>query len=280
MTAAILGVAERVEAKTLGKLNQKHSRGGPNHPGSPVLCARELSKRYRGMANIALRSLDLTVQAGEIFGFLGPNGAGKTTAISVMSTLLRPTAGRVEICGLDAFRNIRQVRSLIGVVPQDIALFDTLTASENLAYFGRLYGLGGDDLVEAVRSALDVTGLAERSHDTVGTFSGGMKRRINLAVGILHRPQLLFLDEPTVGIDAQSRNKIMENLLWLKEQGTTMIYTTHYMEEVQRLCSRLAIIDEGQIIAKDETGNLLAQHPDCGDLGELFLKLTGHRLRD
>lgn len=244
------------------------------------MCTRVLSKRYRGMGNIALRSLDLSVHEGEIFGFLGPNGAGKTTAISVMSTLLRPTAGSVEICGLDAFRNLRQVRSMIGVVPQDIALFDTLTASENLVYFGRLYGLGGERLEEAVRNALDVSGLSERSSDAVATFSGGMKRRINLAAGILHRPKLLFLDEPTVGIDAQSRNKIMENLLWLKDQGTTMIYTTHYMEEVQRLCSRLAIIDEGDIIAQDETARLMDQHQDCRDLGELFLKLTGHRLRD
>ncbi len=247
---------------------------------SPVLRVLALSKRYRRAHLNALTDLDLTVAAGEIFGFLGPNGAGKTTAISVMSTLLRPTAGHVEICGLDAFRHTARVRRLIGVVPQDLALFDTLTADENLNYFGRLYGLKGARLEDAVRWALDVTGLADRRRDAVGTFSGGMKRRINLAAGILHRPKLLFLDEPTVGIDAQSRNKIMENLLWLKDQGITMIYTTHYMEEVQRLCTRLAIIDQGVVVVQEQTARLMRQHPDCRDLGELFLKLTGRQLRD
>lgn len=245
-----------------------------------VLRVSGLSHIYNGNTTPALNDLDLSVQAGEIFGLLGPNGAGKTTAISVMSTLLRPLAGRVFICGQDALRHPRRVRSLIGVVPQRIALFETLTASENLDYFGRLYGLSGSGLKAAVRDGLQIAGLEDRAHQAVNTFSGGMKRRVNLAAGILHRPRLLFLDEPTVGIDAQSRNQILENLLRLHEQGVTIIYTTHYMDEVQRICSRLAIMNQGRILVQDRTDELMQRHTDCADLGELYLKLTGKHLRD
>jgi len=246
----------------------------------PVLRVSGLTHVYPGATEPALQAMDLTVANGEIFGLLGPNGAGKTTAISVMSTLLRPLGGQVQICGLDALRHPRRVRQHIGVVPQRIALFETLSATENLTYFGRLYGLRGDALKAAVRSGLQVAGLAERGDLALSTFSGGMKRRINLAAGILHHPRLLFLDEPTVGIDAQSRNRILENLIQLKEEGVTIIYTTHYMEEVQRICSRLAILDQGRIIALGDTGQLMRQHPDCADLGDLYLKLTGRQLRD
>ncbi|RJQ75983.1 MAG: ABC transporter ATP-binding protein [Desulfobacteraceae bacterium] len=250
-------------------------------PLQTVLQASDLTHVYESAAPTpALNKVNLTVQSGEIFGLLGPNGAGKTTAISVMSTLLRPNAGQVHICGLDALRRPRQVRPYIGVVPQRIALFETLSASENLAYFGRLYGLRGSALKEALRATLAATGLEDRADQAVRTFSGGMKRRVNLAAGILHRPRLLFLDEPTVGIDAQSRNQILESLLRLKEQGIAIIYTTHYMEEVQRICSRLAIIDQGRILVQDNTQTLLEQHADCADLGEVYLKLTGRQLRD
>jgi ABC-2 type transport system ATP-binding protein len=249
-------------------------------PSSPVLQVARLSHTYSGAVRPALKNIDLSVQPGEIFGLLGPNGAGKTTAISVMSTLMRPTAGRVSICAVDALRHPGRVRSLIGVVPQRIALFETLTAGENLYYFGRMYGLRGNVLKDAVRSGLELAGLEAQAGQAVRTFSGGMKRRVNLAAGILHRPRLLFLDEPTVGIDAQSRNKILENLLSLKAQGVTIIYTTHYMEEVRRICSRLAIIDQGCIVVEDHTDELLQKHPECADLGDLYLKLTGRQLRD
>lgn len=245
-----------------------------------VLQVSGLTKIYRRASTPALTALDLSVRNGEIFGLLGPNGAGKTTAISVMSTLLKPSSGQVLICGLDAFRYPKQVRHRIGVVPQHIALFDTLTALENLIYFGRLYGLRGVALKMAVRSGLDLAGVTDRADDAIYTYSDGMKRRVNLAAGILHRPRLLFLDEPTVGIDAQSRNRILEHLMLLKKQGITMIYTTHYMEEAQQICTRLAIIDKGSVVAQDHTDRLLQQHPDCRDLGELFLKLTGRQLRD
>jgi ABC-2 type transport system ATP-binding protein len=251
-----------------------------NEPPLPVLQASRLSHTYNGARTPALTNVDLTVRSGEIFGLLGPNGAGKTTAISIMSTFLRPGAGKVEVCGLDALRYPRRVRPLIGVVPQRIALFETLSAEENLTYFGRLYGLRGHILKEAVRAGLDLAGLEKRADQSVGTFSGGMKRRVNLAAGILHRPRLLFLDEPTVGIDAQSRNKILENLLLLKSQGITIIYTTHYMDEVRRICERLAIIDQGRIVVEDRTGSLLEKHPECADLGDIYLKLTGRQLRD
>lgn len=246
----------------------------------PALQISGLTQIYGGAAKPALQALDLTVQYGEIFGLLGPNGAGKTTAISVMSTLLAPTSGRVRICGLDVLHHPQKVRRHIGVVPQDIALFDTLSASENLTYFGRLYGLKGDALKVAVRMGLEVAGLTERSREYVKNFSGGMKRRLNMAIGILHQPRILFLDEPTVGIDAQSRNRILEKLLGLNAQGVTMIYTTHYMEEAQRLCRRLAIIDQGAVVAQGYTQQLIQAHPECKDLDALFLKLTGHQLRD
>lgn len=239
-----------------------------------------LTQIYKGAMAPAVSSLELTVEKGEIFGLLGPNGAGKTTAISVMSTLRKPSSGNVQICGIDAIRHPWQVRRHIGVVPQDIALFDALTASENLFYFGRLYGLRGKTLHSAVALGLDVAGISGRAKDPVKTFSGGMKRRLNLAAGILHQPHLLFLDEPTVGIDAQSRNLILEKLLWLQQQGTTMVYTTHYMEEAERICSQLAIIDHGILVALASPQQLMAEHSECTDLGELFLKLTGRQLRD
>ncbi len=250
-------------------------------PDSGVaLQVKDLTQIYKGGSIPALASFNLSVQYGDIFGLLGPNGAGKTTAIAVMSTLIKPTSGTVQVCGTDALRHARRVRRQIGVVPQDIALFDALTATENLIYFGRLYGLKGQLLKSAVAHGLDVAGISERSREPIKNFSGGMKRRLNLAVGILHRPRLLFLDEPTVGIDAQSRNSILENLILLKEQGTTMIYTTHYMEEAQRICTQLAVMDKGSLIAQNHPRGLLEAHPDCADLGELFLKLTGRQLRD
>ena len=245
-----------------------------------ILEVRGLTKVYRGAAAAALSELDLSVREGELFGLLGPNGAGKTTAISVLSTLLRPTAGRVTLCGLDIQRQARGVRSMIGVVPQHIALFDRLTARENLTYFGRIYGLTGRRLKEAVQAGLEVAGLIDRADEQVKTFSGGMKRRANLAAGMLHRPKLLFLDEPTVGVDAQSRNLIFENLGKLRQQGTTMVYTTHYMEEASQLCSRIAVIDQGRRVALGRPAELVQAHPDCRDLGDLFLRLTGKQLRD
>ena len=246
----------------------------------PVLQVTRLTKVYAGASEPALNELDLEVRRGEIFGLLGPNGAGKTTAISIMNTLLRPTSGQVDICGVDAVRHPDRARPLFGSVPQEVALFERLTAAENLSYFGRMHGLNGSTLQTAVAEGLRMAGLTSRAGDRVETFSGGMKRRANLVVGILHRPPLLFLDEPTVGIDAQSRNLILESLLRLRQEGIAMVYTTHYMEEASRLCSRVAIIDRGRCMAVGSPATLIRQHAGCTDLGDLFIRLTGKQPRD
>ena len=246
----------------------------------PPLVVRGLTKRYPGADQAAVDHLDLTVDRGEIYGLLGPNGAGKTTTISMLSTLLRPSAGRIFICGHDALQNPRAVRPLIGLVPQDIALYAQLSARENLQYFGRLFGLRGARLARRVARSLDMVGLSDAADRRVAAFSGGMKRRVNLAAGILNAPRLLFLDEPTVGIDAHSRNLILEQLAVLARSGTTLIYTTHYMEEAEALCSRVAVVDRGAVVAEGNPAELVQSCADAGNLGELFLNLTGKQLRD
>ena len=240
----------------------------------------DLAKQYAGSGRMALDGLSLNIGAGEIFGLLGPNGAGKTTAISILSTVLQPSRGRVVICGIDRLAHPKPARRCTGLVPQEIALYPELTARENLAFFGRLHGLGGLHLKRSMNNALHAVGLEQSDRRKVATFSGGMKRRANLAAGMLHEPRILFLDEPTVGVDAQSRQMIMEKLLEIKEKGTTIIYTTHYMEEAQQLCDRIAIMDQGRILVMGKPSELLEAHPLCGDLGELFITLTGKDLRD
>lgn len=239
-----------------------------------------LAKRYQGTDQPALENLDLHIRKGEIFGLLGPNGAGKTTAISILSTILQPSRGRVWICGIDSLKHPRQARRCIGLVPQDIALYPELTAWENLSFYGRLQGLGGGHLKSCIQNALKAVGLEQSARRKVFTYSGGMKRRANLAAGILHDPQVLFLDEPTVGVDAQSRQLIMEKLHKIKATGSAMLYTTHYMEEAQQLCDRLAILDKGRILIMGTPSEVVARHPQCNNLGELFLHLTGRALRD
>lgn len=244
------------------------------------LAVRQLRKTYPGDTAPALRNVDLQVDAGEVLGLLGPNGAGKTTAISIMSTLMRPDSGEVKICGIDIFKRTRRAKSHFGLVPQEIALYPSLTCRENLRFFGRLAGLTGRTLKDRIEECIELVGLAAGAAKRVATFSGGMKRRANIAAGILHNPELLFLDEPTVGIDAQSRHMILEMLAGIARRGTGMIYTTHYMEEAQWLCSRVAIIDQGEIIGQGPPAELIARQPGCSDLGGLFLRLTGKQLRD
>jgi len=239
-----------------------------------------LSKRYSAADPPAVDGLDLQIRQGEIFGLLGPNGAGKTTTISILSTLLPPTGGRVTIGGIDSSRFPDKARRRIGLVPQEVALYPELTARENLSFFGRLHGLSGKELLEGIHSALKSVGLDSHAHRKISTFSGGMKRRANLAAGIVHAPPILLLDEPTVGIDAQSRELIMEKLIDLKDAGVTMVYTTHYMEEAQSLCDRVAIIDKGRMLAAGTPEQLMDDNPQCQNLGVLFLELTGKALRD
>lgn len=246
----------------------------------PLLDSRDLYLTYVGSHTPALNNVSLSLSSGELCGLIGPNGAGKTSLISVFTTLLRPDKGSLIIAGIDALKNPAAVRDKIGFVPQDLALYDKLTGLENLYYFGRMYGLKRPLLKEKAKYYLEMFGLYDKRNRQVATYSGGMKRRINLIVGIIHDPELLFLDEPTVGIDAQSRHMILERLEALNHRNMAMIYTSHYLEEVQRLCRRITIIDEGRIIAEGTPQSLLAEAEDCGDLGALFLQKTGEHLRE
>lgn len=224
----------------------------------PILEAQNLVKRYGALT--AVNDVSFSIEEGEIFGLLGPNGAGKSTIISLLTGLFPPDSGEIRILGIDAVTNVDRVKSLIGIVPQDLALYPALSARENLRFFGEMYNLTGKRLMKQVDAVLDMVEMRERANDAVQTYSGGMKRRVNLAVGLVNEPRLLFLDEPTVGVDPQSRNHIFESVERLnREKGMTVLYTTHYMEEAERLCSRVAIIDHGQIIALDTPHNLVAR---------------------
>lgn len=222
-----------------------------------ILQAQQLVKQYHTADAAAVNGVSFDVQRGEIFSLLGPNGAGKSTLISMLSCLIDPTHGDAVIDGHSIREDSIGVRKAIGVVPQDIALYDTLTAQENLRFWGSLYGLSGGKLTQRMMEILDIIGLRDRSNQRVGQFSGGMKRRLNIGVALLHRPQVIFMDEPTVGIDPQSRRSILDSVVRLKEQGHTVIYTSHYMEEVEEISDRIAILDKGQIIACGELSSLL-----------------------
>jgi ABC-2 type transport system ATP-binding protein len=245
-----------------------------------ILSTKELVKRYPGAEQSALDALTLNVARGCIFGLLGPNGAGKTTTISILCTLLRPTSGTATVCGHDVVRQADAVRRTIGLVPQHIALYPSLTARENLRYFARIQRIPGRQIEARVKACLELVGLLDCADRRIDTFSGGMQRRANLAVGVLHQPEILFLDEPTVGIDAQSRNLILERLAELNRAGMTLIYTTHYMEEAQQLCDEIAIVDGGRMIAHGEPSRLVEATDNCKNLEDLFLALTGKQLRD
>lgn len=245
-----------------------------------ALDVERLRKTYEGEKNPTLVDITFSVKKGEIYGLLGPNGAGKTTTISIICSLIAPDSGSVSILGLDARRQSGEIKKLIGVVPQEIALYADLTVRENLMYFGRQYGLKGKPLRDSAEECIIMGGLSEHTEKRVRTLSGGLKRRTNLVAGTLHKPKLLLLDEPTVGIDAQSRNRIFDILENLRAEGITMLYTTHYMEEAQRLCDRVAIMDAGTLIAEDTPRALIENHGGSGNLEQVFLTLTGKQLRD
>ena len=240
---------------------------------------RHLIKNYNGAASPAVNNISFTIEKEEIWGLLGPNGAGKPTTISILCGLLKQTSGDVFIHGFNHEKNTKEIKQLISMVPQDIALYPSLTAKENLEYVGNMFGLKGRVLNDRITDCLAVFGLSEVTNKRVETFSGGMKRRINLIAGILHHPKIVFLDEPTVGVDVQSRNMITNFLLDLNKKGTTIVYTSHLMEEAQNLCTHIAVIDQGTIIATGMPADLIQQHR-CKNLEELFLKLTGRQLRD
>ncbi|WP_318509605.1 ABC transporter ATP-binding protein [Bacillus sp. T3] len=212
-----------------------------------MLTVRDLKKSFGAFD--AVKGVSFSVEKGEAFGLLGPNGAGKSTIINMVTGLYPPTSGKIQLKDINVLKNTKQAQAAIGVVPQEIALYQEMSAKENLNFWGRMYGLSGKALEQKVDEVLDIIGLADRAKGKVNTFSGGMKRRVNIGAAILHNPELLIMDEPTVGIDPQSRNHILETIRKLNEQGMTVIYTSHYMEEVEYLCERIGIIDHGELIA-------------------------------
>ncbi len=216
---------------------------------SAIVQVQSLVKRYMPEDVLAVDGVSFEIQEGEIFGLLGPNGAGKTTTISMLSCLIQPNSGDALIGGHSITGDSMAVRRTIGVVPQEIALYETLSARENLMFWGRMYDMGGQQLKHRVDEVLEVIGLADKPEAKIDTYSGGMKRRVNIGVGLLHRPSVIFMDEPTVGIDPQSRRNILDTVKELNHQGMTVLYTTHYMEEAQELSDRVGIIDHGQVIA-------------------------------
>ncbi|MBN1780818.1 ABC transporter ATP-binding protein [bacterium] len=212
-----------------------------------MLQITDLTKKYKDLT--AVDRISFQVNQGEIFGFLGPNGAGKTTTINCICGLLKPDSGTITLDDQDMIGGGNRVRQMLGVVPQEVALYEEFNAIENLQFWGGLYGLKGAAIKSRIQKLLDLTGLADRAKEAVKNYSGGMKRRLNMAAGMIHEPRLLLLDEPTVGIDPQARHQMLDTIRQIAAQGTTILYTTHYMDEAEQLCSRLAIIDHGRILA-------------------------------
>jgi ABC-2 type transport system ATP-binding protein len=231
---------------------------------TPVLHVEHVQKRYADL--VAVEDVSFAVPRGQCFGLLGPNGAGKTTTISMVCGILRPDAGRVEVAGEPVTSDTSPAKRRIGYVPQELALYEELSAADNLRLFGSMYGLRGVALRGRTDQALELTGLADRATEPVARYSGGMKRRLNIAAAILHEPELLVFDEPTVGVDPQSRNAIFETLKGLRAAGKTIVYTTHYMEEVERLCDRVAIMDHGAVVADDTLAGLRKLLPASDEL--------------
>jgi ABC-2 type transport system ATP-binding protein len=247
-----------------------------------ALEVRQLRKSYGAI--LAVDDVSFALHRGELVGLLGPNGAGKSTTVSMIAGLLTPDRGEVLIDGKALSGDTDPAKKKIGLIPQDIALYEELSARENLRFFGSLYNLGGAELDERMNTTLSLVGLADRARDAVKNFSGGMKRRLNLAAGLLHNPDILLLDEPTVGVDPQSRNAIFENLEQLKSEGKALLYTTHYMEEAERLADRIVVIDKGRAIADDTLAGLQSRIGETDGkpptLESVFLSLTGRSLRD
>lgn len=251
-----------------------------------ILEVQDLAKNYGDFR--AVKGVSFNIQEGEIFSLLGPNGAGKTTTISMLSTLYTPTTGDAVIGGYSIKKDPMAVRGVIGVVPQDLALYEDLTARENLIFWGQMYNLSGKALTTRVDEVLKQIGLTDKAKDRVKTYSGGMKRRVNIGVGLLHKPRLLFMDEPTVGIDPQSRRAILDTVKDLNKQGMTLLYTTHYMEEAQELSNRVGIIDHGELIAigtqKELTQQVgqaetlilhIGENDDAGELAASLKEIPG-----
>jgi ABC-2 type transport system ATP-binding protein len=245
-----------------------------------ILRTTDLTKKYNNKT--VVDGLSLEIGRGEIFGLLGPNGAGKSTTMNMICSIVRPTAGKVELFGKELISNKKDVIKRIGYIPQELAIHGDLKAWENAELFISLYGIKGEKLRQAVNSSLEYVGLLDRRNDFAKTFSGGMKRRLNIACAIGHDPELLIFDEPTVGIDPQSRNFILEKIKESNKKGATVIYTSHYMEEIEAICTRIAIMDSGRVIASGTSSELkkMVSSKEDMTLEEVFLTMTGKKLRD
>lgn len=240
----------------------------------------DLNKTYKGSSITAINHLSLQIREGCLYGLLGPNGAGKTTTLNILSGLLKPDSGNVVIGGHHLPEQLSDIKRIIGVVPQEIALYQELTALENLNFFGNMYKIPPKLLHRQIEIYLKKLGLFNRKNERIKHFSGGMKRRVNLIAGLLHKPIILFLDEPTVGVDVQSKKVIIDFLKELNESGIAIIYTSHLMEEAQDLCTHITIMDQGMNIAEGKPEELIRKHKGCDNLEDVFIKLTGKALRD
>jgi ABC-2 type transport system ATP-binding protein len=247
---------------------------------NPIISIQNLSKQYKNADQLTLNNISFDIQNHEVFGLLGPNGAGKTTMISILCGVVQASTGTILIDGLDMRRNPNAIKQRIGVVPQDIALYPTLTARENLNFYAAMYGVSSKDAKKLINDWLKKFGLTNAADKKVENYSGGMKRRVNLIASILHQPKVLFLDEPTVGVDVQSRNVIIDHLKDLNQSGMTIIYTSHHMEEAEEFCSRIAIIDYGTILTKGSPKELINACNGAKNLEDVFLDLTKRKLRD
>ncbi len=246
-----------------------------------ILKTVDLTKKYDGKT--VVDNLNIEIKKGEIFGLLGPNGAGKSTTMNMICNIIKPDFGTVEFLGKDFRKNKKELSTKLGYIPQNLAIHGSLKAWENVELFTSLYGIKGSELKERIDESLEYVGLSERRNDYAKNFSGGMKRRLNIACAIGHHPELLIFDEPTVGIDPQSRNFILEKIKESNKNGATVIYTSHYMEEVEAICTRIAIMDNGKIIASgtsEELKKLVVNDTESITLEEVFLTLTGKKLRD
>jgi ABC-2 type transport system ATP-binding protein len=247
--------------------------------GPACIEIRNVFKKYKSAQENSLSDVSLNIETADIFGLLGPNGAGKTTLISILCGIVPPSSGEINFYQNGTLISDQQRKSIIGFVPQEYAFYQELTPRQNLDYFGAMYNLSKTELETRRENLLDILGLTKFGDKKVGTFSGGMKRRVNLAIGIIHKPTILFLDEPTVGVDVQSRNAIIRYLRHINEAGTTIIYTSHHMSEAEEFCKHIALIDHGKVIANGEMGNLKAKH-NVSSLQSLFINLTGEEYRD
>ena len=247
---------------------------------SVAVQAAELTRQYPKTEKPAVNNLSFSLSQGAIFGLLGPNGAGKSTLISMLCGLQKPDKGSISVLGMNPATDGSRVRAKIGVAPQDIALYPTLSALENLEYFSKMYGIPYPERKPRIEQHLETFGLGQNQHKQVKNFSGGMRRRLNLIAALLHNPELIILDEPTSGVDVQSRNMILDFLLEVQKTGVTIVYSSHYLEEAERICNELVIIDEGVLVAEGSPSTLLQENSSCQNLEQVFLKLTGKNIRD